>query len=72
LSPACRVLPLLLFLTAVLLHIFATHVSHQFDRDNEVEVVRVTAKKMMVSGFTAAAMVGADVLVNVAVIAGSG
>jgi len=72
LSPACRVLSLFLILTAVLLHVFATHVSHKFDRDNEVEVVRMTATKMLSSGVTAAAMVGADVLVNVAVIAGSG
>jgi hypothetical protein len=75
LSRACPVLTLVLVTLAVVLHILIPLVA-TFDvvdvNHERKEVVRMKAARWLVRGFIASALVTADVLTNVAVIAGSG
>jgi len=75
LSRACPVLALVLVTIAVMLHIFISLTAEPgvVDASNaRKEVVRMTAIRWCVRFVSASALVTADVLVNVAVIAGSG
>lgn len=74
-SRACPVLALVLVTLAVVLHIFIPLVAtiDVADVNHERrEVIRMNATRWFVRCFTASALVTADVLANVAVIAGSG